>query len=78
MNGTRPIAAIIVGARLRRELGDVASLAASIADIGLLHPIVISQDGLLLAGERRLEACRLLGWDTVPVTIIEVANGPER
>ncbi|SEB85835.1 chromosome partitioning protein, ParB family [Rhizobiales bacterium GAS191] len=76
MSGERAISEIVVGVRLRRDLGDIASLAASIADIGLLHPIVVSQDGLLLAGERRLEACRLLGWETVPVTIIEVANGP--
>jgi hypothetical protein len=44
-------------------------LARSIRDIGLLHPIVVSQDGLLLAGGRRLEACKMLGWQDIPVTI---------
>ena len=70
MNDRRAIDEIIVGKRHRRDLGDVASLAASIGDLGLLHPIVIRPDGLLLAGRRRLEACRSLGWESVPVTII--------
>jgi ParB family chromosome partitioning protein len=53
-------------------MGDLAGLRHSIRDIGLLHPIVVSQDGLLLAGRRRLEACKMLGWQEIPVTIIEV------
>jgi ParB family chromosome partitioning protein len=64
-----PVSAITVGARHRRDMGDLASLARSIRDIGLLHPIVVSQDGLLLAGGRRLEACKMLGWQDIPVTI---------
>ena len=70
----RRIDSIIIGERLRRDLGDVAALAASIRDLGLLHPIVISQSGRLLAGQRRLEACRSLGWLSVPVTVVEVAD----
>jgi ParB family transcriptional regulator, chromosome partitioning protein len=66
------ISKITVGARHRRDMGDLASLARSIRDIGLLHPIVVSQDGLLLAGGRRLEACKMLGWQDIPVTIVEV------
>jgi hypothetical protein len=50
----RPIAEIVVGSRHRRELGDIAGLAASIADVGgLLHPIVITPHNELIAGERR-------------------------
>lgn len=52
---------IKVGNRLRKDPGDIESLAKSIADIGLLHPIVVSQDGFLIAGLRRLEAWRSLG-----------------
>jgi hypothetical protein len=51
----RAIADIIVGERHRRDLGDIAGLAASMADIGLLHPITVDQDGRLLAGARRPE-----------------------
>jgi ParB family chromosome partitioning protein len=64
-----PVSAIIIGERHRKDMGDLASLARSIRDIGLLHPIVVSQDGLLLAGGRRLEACKMLGWQDIPVTI---------
>ncbi len=65
---------IRIGARHRRDLGDIASLADSILDIGLLHPILVAPDGTLIAGQRRLEACRMLGWGMIPVTILENAD----
>jgi N6-adenosine-specific RNA methylase IME4 len=63
---------IRVGERTRRELGDIKALAASIAEHGLLHPIVISPDGQLIAGERRLEAFRLLGRSEIPTRVIDL------
>jgi ParB family chromosome partitioning protein len=69
--GLVPIANIKVGERIRKDIGDIDGLAESIADIGLLNPITIAPDGTLLAGERRLEACKKLGWDKVPVTVKE-------
>jgi ParB family chromosome partitioning protein len=72
--GTRPIAEIIIGDRLRRDMGDIKALAESISDIGLLHPIVIRHDGLLLAGRRRLEACRRLGWEAIPVSVVTMGH----
>jgi ParB family chromosome partitioning protein len=66
------VAAIQVGPRHRRDLGDVASLAASIAELGLLHPIVVNTAGELIAGERRLEAAKLLGWKEVPANVIDL------
>ena len=51
------VAEIIVGTRHRRDMGDLASLSRSIADVGLLHPIVVTPDSRLIAGERRLRAC---------------------
>jgi ParB/RepB/Spo0J family partition protein len=69
---SRPIAEIIVGARHRKDMGDIEGLAASIADVGLLHPIVVHPDGTLIAGERRLRACQHLGWSEVPVRIVDV------
>ena len=64
------IAKIEIGTRHRKEMGDVKSLAESIAEIGLLHPVVIDDKGTLIAGERRIRACQSLGWDSVPVTVI--------
>lgn len=63
---------IVVGDRRRKDLGDIDSLANSIADIGLLHPIVVSLDGKLIAGQRRLEACKRLGMTEIAVTTVEV------
>ncbi len=59
---------ITVRNRHRKNLGDVESLAASIKQVGLLHPIVVRSDGRLIAGGRRLAACKRLGWQSVPVT----------
>jgi N6-adenosine-specific RNA methylase IME4/ParB-like chromosome segregation protein Spo0J len=67
-----PIADIRIGKRHRRELGDIDELAASIQETGLLHPIVVTPAGRLIAGERRLKACKALGWDKVPVTVIDI------
>ena len=66
------LARIKVGPRFREDPGDVASLAASIRAVGLLHPIVISHDLGLITGARRLAACRALGIRKIPVTIVSL------
>lgn len=65
-----PVDAVTVVDRHRADLGDVAGLAASIAAEGLLHPIVVTTTGRLIAGARRLAAVRSLGWSEVPVTVV--------
>jgi ParB family chromosome partitioning protein len=64
-----PLAHIKVGERIRKDFGDIAELAASIKDNGLLQPILVTPDGLLLCGERRLRAFELLGRTEIPVLI---------
>ena len=56
------ISAIQKGPRQREELSDVLILADSIRRLGLINPILVSRELRLIAGERRLEACRSLGW----------------
>lgn len=56
--------------RHRKDLGDLQSLMDSIEDVDLLNPVTITTDNRLVAGQRRLEACRRLGWDSVPVRIV--------
>ena len=63
---------IQVGFRYRKDLGDLRILTDSIADVGLLHPVVVTLEGRLIAGQRRLEACRSLGWTDVPVTVVDL------
>lgn len=51
--------------RQRRDLGDLTDLRESIRRNGLIHPIVITREGILVAGERRLSACRQLGLTSI-------------
>lgn len=68
------IDSIKIGDRFRKELGDLTSLSKSISEVGLLHPIVINEEGTLIAGYRRLRACESLGWKEVPVTVISLKD----
>lgn len=66
-----PVASVVVGPRSRKELGDIPALSASMAEVGLLQPIVVSSDNRLIAGQRRLEAAKSLGWETIPTYVAE-------
>jgi ParB/RepB/Spo0J family partition protein len=63
------ISDIKIGDRFRKEIGNLEELAASIADKGVLQPVTVDDKLNLLAGERRLQACKLLGKETIPVII---------
>lgn len=65
----RTVASIQVGARFRRDLGDLDKLCDSISKLGLLQPITITPDGILVCGARRLAAVKQLGWERVKVWI---------
>ena len=57
----------------RRETApvDVRELADSIAEIGLLNPVTVSQSRTLIAGLHRLEAAKLLGWTEIECVVSE-------
>jgi ParB family chromosome partitioning protein len=57
--------------RQRRDLGDLSALALSIRRNGLIHPIVVTRDLMLVAGECRLEASRLAELPTINVQYVE-------
>lgn len=62
----------IENVRLRTEDIDTESLMRDIKQRGLLHPVgVWKKEGeyILLYGNRRLEACQKLGWQTIPAKI---------
>lgn len=68
-----PIKNIIIQDRIRDTLGDVKGLAKNIEIIGLLNPITVRQNDqnfFLLAGWRRLEACKILKHKTIQAKII--------
>lgn len=57
--------------RARKDLGDLTALADSIANVGLLHPPVVTRDLRLIAGERRVAALRSLGLTECEVTVAD-------
>ena len=65
----RTVESILVGTRHRADLGDIDALAASIDRDGLLQPLTITIDGVLVCGARRLAAIKKLGWRTVNVWV---------
>lgn len=57
---------VLRDSRQRRDLVDIEGLADSIKRLGLIHPIVITRQNELVAGERRFNACTALGWTHIP------------
>jgi ParB family chromosome partitioning protein len=64
------IDAILIDNRFRKDMGDLQGLADDIDDLGLIQPVVVTPANKLVSGGRRIEAVKLLGWDTIPVTVI--------
>jgi ParB family chromosome partitioning protein len=69
-----PIEDIKVKKRIRKDMGDIPSLAESMKRLGQITPIMINKKNLLIAGGRRLEAARSLGWRTINAVIVEFSD----
>jgi hypothetical protein len=69
-----PLEEVIAGERIRASAGDLTSLAHSIELLGLLHPLVLNSRKELVAGFRRLEAVKKLGWKTVTCRVVETLD----
>lgn len=65
---------IIVSDRVRTDVPNIDSLAESMRTNGLLNPIVITDKHKLVAGFRRLQAAKSLGWKTIEVSMIEASE----
>lgn len=62
---------IKIGERVRKDLGDIDSLADNIKELGLLQPIGITKDNELVFGGRRLAACKSLNYEEIEVVVID-------
>jgi len=63
------VSGIRVGIRHRKDFGDLRPLVDSIKEHGLLQPLTVTQDGVLICGARRLAAIKQLGWKVVNVWV---------
>ena len=64
------ISDIKVKKRVRKDLGDLEPLKDSLRTYGLMNPITLNSENELIAGERRLEAAKAIGWENIDANII--------
>jgi ParB family transcriptional regulator, chromosome partitioning protein len=50
----------------------VRELSQSMAEIGLINPITVTQEKTLITGAHRLAAAKLLGWTEIEATVSEL------
>jgi ParB family transcriptional regulator, chromosome partitioning protein len=71
-----PVDSILIGTRFRKDCGSMDSLINSISKFGLLQPIVVrpevGEKFTLLAGFRRLNACKMLKMDMIEAHVMGV------
>ena len=67
-----PLARLIPHARNARTHSDsqVAQIAGSIAEFGFVNPVLVGDDGVIVAGHGRILAARQLGLAEVPVIVL--------
>lgn len=54
------------------NMSKVQELADSIKDIGLINPITVDRESILIAGLHRLEACKLLEWVDIECNVVDL------
>lgn len=69
---------VSVGDRIRKDMGDLEELSDDIAKNGLINPPVVTPDFELIAGERRLEAMKKLGYKQVEVRVMKVEDAEHK
>ena len=62
---------IKIKTRIRKNLGELQPLMESLRTYGLMNPVVVNSRLELIAGHRRLEAARRLGWEHIEATVLE-------
>ena len=64
---------IVRKSHLREDFGDLGTLENSIKKLGLLHPVVIDADNVLIAGARRLQACGNIGLSEISAVRVDIS-----
>lgn len=76
----RPLDSLVPYARNARTHSDaqVAEIAGSIRAFGFTNPVLIAEDGTLIAGHGRVLAARKLGMETVPTIVLAGLSETQR
>lgn len=62
---------VLVKKRIRKDLRELAGLIESMRNFGQLSPIIVNRQSELIAGNRRLEAAKRLGWNSIDAIVID-------
>ena len=65
------IDSIVIRKRIRDSAGDLSPLMESLRTHGQLCPILINRRSVLIAGGRRLESARRLGWKRINAIVVD-------
>ncbi len=65
------ISDIKIKKRVRQDLGDLEPLKDSLRTYGLMNPITLNSKYELIAGERRLQSAKALGWTKINANIVD-------
>jgi DNA modification methylase len=76
----RPLDSLVAYARNARTHSDtqVAEIAGSIREFGFTNPVLVAEDGTLIAGHGRVLAARKLGMDEVPAIVLTGLSETQR
>ncbi len=69
-----PLNKITVGPRYRKDMGDMQEFVASIKEHGILQPITIDSNYLLVTGGRRYAGAKQAGLSTIPCLIRKITG----
>jgi ParB/RepB/Spo0J family partition protein len=61
---------ITIGERFRKDYGDLEELADSLKEHGIIQPVSVDSDKVLLAGGRRMAAAKMANLVDIPVQMI--------
>lgn len=62
----------------RHSARNLEVIANSLKDFGQRKPIVVTESGLVVAGNGTLEAAKTLGWDSIEVTYVPASWTPNQ
>jgi 16S rRNA G966 N2-methylase RsmD len=70
--GWTRISDIKLGNRFRKDLGNINELVQSIKTNGLICPVSVTKDGLLIDGYRRIQAFRKLNMENIATHVLDI------